>query len=171
MCTKQDGTRLVFLDGPLLPKTAQVSCTCNKCHVLLFWLNAPQTSLLIKDCLCKANPFVVLVGGTRNTTACWDSAVLGEEVCIVMWEGFPSKNCVAASSASLGRLLKGEDTSREICLICVWAYGVYNVFSRCLHKTIACVNVCTHRCGRVHCVCIPRGQILFFYQIWQVLQH
>lgn len=141
------------------------------------WMPPRQASSL-RTAYARLTPLLCWWGGTKNTTACWDSAVLGEEVCMVMWEGFPSKNGVAASSTSPGRLLKGEDTSREICLICVWAYGVYKVFSCCLHKTIACVSVCTHRCGRVHCVCIPRGQILLFYQIWwvsqkytQVLQH
>lgn len=58
--------------------------------------------------------------------------------------------CVPLSSTSLGGFLKGEDTSREICLICtdglcfVSAYvrsRVY-IFSHCLHNTVLFMNVC-----------------------------
>lgn len=73
----------------------------------------PLRIILIKYCLCKANPSLLR---EKKTTACWDipqgGTVCGHVTSVATLKRTP------LSSTSLGGLLKGKDTSREICLIC-----------------------------------------------------
>lgn len=108
----------------------------------------PLRIILIKYCLCKANPS--LLWEEKKTTACWDipqgGTVCGHVTSIATLKRTP------LSSTSLGGLLKGKDMSREICLICtnglffvhvcMRSGGRGYIFSQCLRNSVLCKYVC-----------------------------
>lgn len=71
--------------------------------------------------------------------------------------GVSALKSVPLSSTSLEGLLRGEDMSREICLICTDGLfsvcvcvceikRVYCIFSQCLHNTVLRTDVCSDEC-------------------------
>lgn len=122
----------------------------TSCCIIL--TERPLRIILIKDSLCKANPS--LLWEKKNTTACWEipqrGIVCGHVTSVA------TLKCTPLGSTSLEELLRGEDTSREIYLICT--NGLFSV-RVCVRSGVYIFPWLTQH-GSVHgrlCACVSNS--------------
>lgn len=128
----------IFCMGSCCQKQLRSHVRATNVKLHYFDWTPPLRIILIKDCLCKAIPSLLW---KKNNCPLGLDRPRGGSVCDHVMSVSALKCVPPPCFTSLGGLLRGKDTSREICLICtdgslfvcVCVRSRGYIFSQCLH--------------------------------------